>query len=188
MFEKMYIEGDRRFKKSRFILLFAFNIAAVCVKSIAAYNFKFGAELGLFLIQLIFFIISAFCVKKYEADIAGGENYVKTKKYALFFIAAKIVALILGSAVMNLSAPIVAAKPFIPDDPVQAAIPDIFGYIAVAAALSFIMAKLKKKGAAYNRYRLFVYALNIAAVPWIVVQILMLFVVLLLDWDWLFNL
>ena len=27
----MYIEGDRRFKKSRFILLFVFNIAAVCV-------------------------------------------------------------------------------------------------------------------------------------------------------------
>lgn len=184
----MYIEGDRKFKKRWFILLFAANIAAFCVMSIAAYSYEFGTMAAAFMIQIAIFMISASCVKKYEEDIAGEENYVKTKKYALVFIAVKIVALILGSAVMNMSAPIVAAKPFIPDDPVQAAIPDIFGYIAVAAALSFIMAKLKKKGAAYNRYRLFVYALNIAAVPWIVVQILMLFVVLLLDWDWLFNL
>lgn len=184
MFEKMYIEGDRSFKKSRFILLFVFNIAAVCVVSIAAYSDEFDTMAAAFLIQFMIFMISVFYVKKYEADIAGGENYVKTKKYALVFTAAKIVALILSCVIVAVITRITEGA----DASVLIAIPDIFGYIAVAAALSFIMAKLKKKGAAYNRYRLFVYALNIAAVPWIVVQILMLFVVLLLDWDWLFNL
>ena len=42
----------------------------------------------------------------------------------------------------------------------------------MAVALCFIMIKLKKKGAVYNKYRLFVYALNIASVPYIALELL----------------
>ena len=90
MFEKMYIEGDRKFKKRWFILLLIFNIAAVCVMTVAAYRYKFGTMAAAFLIQFVIFMISVFYVKKYEKDIAGGENYAKTKIYALVFIAVKI--------------------------------------------------------------------------------------------------
>ena len=132
MFEKMYIEGDRRFKKSRFILLFVFNIAAVCVVSIAAYSDEFDTMAAAFLIQFMIFMISVFYVKKYEADIAGEENYAKTKN-ALVFIVAKIVALILGCVIVAVITRITEGA----DASVLIAIPDIIGYIAVAAVLGF---------------------------------------------------
>ena len=173
MFEKMYIEGDRRFKKSRFILLFVFNIAAVCVVSIAAYSDEFDTMAAAFLIQFMIFMISVFYVKKYEADIAGEENYAKTKN-ALVFIVAKIVALILGCVIVAVITRITEGA----DASVLIAIPDIIGYIAVAAVLGFIMTKLKKKGAVCNKYRLFVYALNIASVPYIALELLGMVIVL----------
>lgn len=173
MFEKMYIEGDRRFKKRWLILLFVFNIAAVCVMSIAAYSDEFDTMAAAFLIQFMIFMISVFYVKKYEADIAGEENYVKTKKYALVFIAVKAAALILSCVIVAVITRITEGA----DASVLIAIPDIIGYIAVAAVLGFIMAKLKKKGAVCNKYRLFVYALNIASVPWSALWVLLTFIV-----------
>lgn len=173
MFEKMYIEGDRRFKKRWLILLLIFNIAAVCVMTVAAYRYKFGTMAAAFLIQFMIFMISVFYVKKYEADIAGEENYVKTKKYALVFIAVKAAALILSCVIVAVITRITEGA----DASVLIAIPDIIGYIAVAAVLGFIMAKLKKKGAVCNKYRLFVYALNIASVPWSALWVLLTFIV-----------
>ena len=170
----MYIEGDRKFKKSRFILLFAANIAAFCVMSIAAYSEEFETMAAAFMIQIAIFMISASCVKKYEEDIAGEENYAKTKIYALVFIAVKITAMIFSGVIVTVITRITenaAASLLI-------ALPDIIGYIAMAAALGFIMAKLKKKGAVYNRYRLIVYAFNIASVPYIALELLGMVIVL----------
>ena len=176
----MYIKGDRRFKKRWFVLLLIFNIAAVCVMTAAAYRYKFGTMAAAFLIQFVIFMISASYVKKYEEDIAGGENYAKTKIYVLIFIAVKIAALILSEDFLNETAS------FYTDNILDIIIfiPDIVGYIAMSAVLGFITTKLKKKGAVYNKYRLIVYAFNIAAVPWIVVQVLRLLIALLLGWDY----
>lgn len=174
MFEKMYIVGDRKFKKRWFILLLIFNIAAVCVMTVAAYRYKFGTMAAAFLIQFVIFMISVFYVKKYEKDIAGGENYAKTKIYALVFIAVKIAALIFIEDFLN------ETVSFYTDNILDIIIfiPDIVGYIAMAAVLGFIMAKLKKKGAVYNKYRLIVYAFNIASVPYIALELLGVVIVL----------
>lgn len=173
MFEKMYIEGDRKFKKRRFILLLIFNIAAFCVMNIAAYSEEFETMTAAFLIQIAIFMISASYVKKYEEDIAGEENYAKTKIYALVFIAVKIAAMIFSGVIVTVITRITenaAASLLI-------ALPDIIGYIAMAVALGFIATKLKKKGAVYNKYRLIVYAFNIAAVPWFALQVFLTFIV-----------
>ena len=175
----LYIVGDRKFKKRWFILLLIFNIAAVCVMTVAAYRYKFGTMAAAFLIQFVIFMISVFYVKKYEKDIAGEENYAKTKIYALVFIVVKIAALIFIEDFLNEAAFYIEYhKLDIFMFMLIKAAPDIVGYIAMAAVLGFIMAKLKKKGAVYNKYRLIVYAFNIASVPYIALELLGMVIVL----------
>ena len=175
----LYIVGDRKFKKRWFILLLIFNIAAVCVMTVAAYRYKFGTMAAAFLIQFVIFMISVFYVKKYEKDIAGGENYAKTKIYALVFIVVKIAALIFIEDFLDEAAFFIEYhKLDIFMFMLIKAAPDIVGYIAMAVALGFIMIKLKKKGAVYNKYRLIVYAFNIASVPYIALEMLGMVIVL----------
>lgn len=171
MFDKMYLANDKGFDKRKFFLLLICSIAVICFTSYTVYSLKRVDFVFIAVVlQTIIFLQSVSNSKKYEFDIKGNERAVKLTKYAIGLLAVKIavMAMIISEVGLNVISFIFKKA----DYPILMALPDIFGYIAVAAVLCGVMIKLNRGKAVYNKYFLINYTIYIASFPWIFFQLL----------------
>lgn len=175
MFDKMYLANDKGFDKRKFFLLLICSIAVVCFMSYMVYCLKrVGFVFITVVLQTIIFSLSVSNSKKYGSDIKGNERTVKLTKYAIGLSAVKIAAMVISEVGINEIAFILKKV----DSSVLMALPDIFGYIAVAAVVCGVMIKLNREKAVYNQYILINYAIYIASFPWMFFQLLFAVIIL----------